>query len=318
MISVFICAVGIGFSNGQVRMIPRVTGLPSPHPYAISADGKTVVGQFAPGMPFTWRGGDTLSFRPSSNATILDQYAQGVSANGKVIVGKAGGAYVWSKGKGTKTIGNGSTFAYGVNEDGTAVACQVEGSKDRKGFIWRENGVINLETFAPTCLSGDGKVAAGIRADLGSVRAFYFHDQVAETLPIPEEFSDSTAYAVNRDGSVIVGSAFSPKGTFAAKWSQGKFVKLDNLAQQETVAKAVTRDGKYIGGYAGSEAVVWSPDGKANYVEMILRHSGAKTSGWKFESVNGIARVGDKIYITGWGHVNGRDAGYYASFHIDY
>ncbi len=317
MVSVFICAVGIGFSNGQVRMIPRVKGIPSPHPYAISADGKTVVGQFAPGNPFTWRGGDTATFRPSSNVNVLDQYAQGVSADGKTIVGKAGGAYIWTRGKGMKAIGDSSTFAYGVSEDGTKVACQVDGKKDRKGFIWSESGVINLESFSPICMSGNGKVVAGIQMVKGSVRAFYFHDQVAEALPIPEEFSDSAAFATNRDGNVIVGNVFNSNGTFAASWTNGKFVKLDNLAQQEAVAKSVTRDGKYIGGYAGSEAVVWSPDGKANYVEMIFRHSGGNTAGWKFESVNGIARVGDKIFITGWGHLNGKDAGYYGSFKID-
>ncbi len=316
MVSVFICAASLGLSNGRVSMIPKVSGLPAPHPYALSADGKTVVGQFAPGNPFTWRGGETAKFRPSSNANILDQYAQSSSANGSTIVGKAGGAYIWTKGKGIKTIGSGSTFAYGVSEDGSRVACQDEGNKVRKGYIWSEAGTINIEQFAPTCLSGDGKVAAGIRADHGSIRAFYFHNQVAEELQVPDEYSDSTAYAVNKDGTSIVGNAFSSNGTFAALWRNGKFVKLENLGQQEAVAKSVTRDGSYIGGYAGSEAVIWSPDGKASYLEMILKQAGAKTSGWKFESVNGIARVGQKIYVTGWAHLNGKEAGYYGSFTV--
>jgi uncharacterized membrane protein len=317
MVSVLVCAVGMGFSGGQVRMIPKVQGQPAPHPYAISADGKTVVGQFAPGIPFTWRGGDTANFRPSSNVNVLDQYAQSVSNNGSVIVGKAGGAYIWTKGKGMKMIGDRSTFAYGVSEDGKSVACQVEGKKARTGFIWRESGLVNLESFSPTCLSGDGKVAAGIRMEHGTVKAFYFHDQVSEALPMPEEFSDSTAFATSRDGGVIVGNVFNARGTFAAAWILGKFSKLDSLGQSEAVARAVTRDGKYIGGYAGSEAVIWGPDGKANYVEMIFRHSGATSAGWKFESVNGIARVGDRIFVTGWGSTGGKDVGYYGSFHVD-
>lgn len=317
MVSIFICAVEMGFSNSRVTMIPRVQGLAAPHPLAISADGKTVVGQFAPGNPFTWRGGATARFHPSSNPKILDQFAQGVSANGTAIVGKAGGAYIWSKSKGLKMIGDSSSYAYAISEDGSTVACQVEGKKDRQGFIWSASGSVNLETFAPTSISGDGKVAAGIRIDHGSVKAFYFHNQVSEELPLPEEFTDSAAFATSRDGSKIVGNAFNSAGTFAVLWNHGKFVKLDNLAQQEAVAKSITRDGSFIGGYAGSEAVLWNNDGKAFYLEMVLKHSGAKTNGWKFESINGISRVGDMVFLTGWGRFSGKDAGYYARFHVD-
>ena len=317
MVSVFICALGIGFSDAHVSALPKIQGIPTPHPLAISADGKTVVGQFAPGNPFTWRGGSVAKFRPSLNVNILDQYAQSVSANGNTIVGKAGGAYVWTRAKGIRSIGDKSSYAYAVSEDGSSVACQVEGSKTRKGFIWRESGSVNLETFAPTCISGDGRVAAGIRTDHGSVRAFYFHDQVSEELPMPDEFTDSTAFAANRNGSIIVGEAFNSKGTYAALWNKGKFTKLDGLGEQIAVAKTITRDGSYIGGYTGSEAAIWTPDGKGIFLEMLLKHSGCNVAGWKFESVNGIARVGNRVYLTGWAHFNGKEAGYYASFHVN-
>ena len=317
MVSVFICAMGIGFSDAHVSMIPKIQGLPTPHPLAISADGKTVVGQFAPGNPFTWRGHETAQFRPSSNVTILDQYAQGVSANGEAIVGKAGGAYIWTRSRGIHRIGDSSSYAYAISEDASTVACQVEGKKDSKGFIWARSGTINLEQFAPTCMSGNGKIVAGIHAEHGSVRAFYFHHQVSEELPLPDEFTDSAVFATCRDGSIIVGDAFNNIGTFAAIWINGKFSKLENLGQQSAVAKAITRDGSYIGGYAGSEAVVWTPDGKAIYLEMLLKHSGGNVSRWKFESINGMARVGHRVYVTGWAHFNGRDAGYYASFHVN-
>ena len=307
----------MGFSNARLTMIPKVQGLPAPHPLAISADGKTVVGQFAPGNPFTWRGAETARFHPSSNPNILDQFAQGVSANGTSIVGKAGGAYIWAKGKGLKMIGDASSYGYAISEDGSTVACQVEGKKDRKGFLWSASGSVNLETFAPTCISGNGKVAAGIQINHGSVKAFYFHNQVSEELPLPDEFTDSTAFATNRDGSTIVGNAFNSFGTFAVLWKRGKFLKLDNLAQQEAVAKSITRDGSYIGGYAGSEAVLWNSEGKANYLEMVLKHSGTSTNGWKFESINGISRVGDTLFLTGWGHFGGKEAGYYARIHVD-
>jgi uncharacterized membrane protein len=316
MVSIFLCAAGFGFSDARVLMIPKIQGLPNPHPLAISGDGKTVVGQFSPGNPFIWRGHETARFRPSSNAAILDQYAQGISDNGSTIVGKAGGAYFWTRSNGIHTIGDSSSYAFGVSENASTVACQVEGKKNSRGFIWTKSTTINLTQFSPTCISGNGKVVAGIHTEHGSVRACYFHHQVSEQLPLPAEFTDSAVFAVSRDGSVIVGDAFNNQGTFAALWHNGRFLKLDNLGQPSAVAKAITRDGSYLGGYAGSEAVVWTPDGKAIYLEIVLKHSRGCISGWKFESINGMSRVGHRVYVTGWAHLNGQDVGYYASFHV--
>ena len=116
---------------------------------------------------------------------------------------------------------------------------------------------------------------------------------------------------------MIVGEVIGTKGTFAALWQKGKFIKLENMGQPNAVAKTITRDGSYIGGYAGSEAVIWTPDGKAIYLEMLLKHSGSRVAAWKFESINGMARVGHRVFLTGWAHFNGKEAGYYASFHVN-
>lgn len=316
MVFAFLCAASTGFSNAHLVQIPKIEGLPAPHPLAISADGRTVVGQFAPGNPFTWRGSEVARFRPSSNEKILDQYAQSVSADGKVIVGRAGGAYVWTRNKGMRMIGDSSSFAYGVSESGSEVVCQVEGKKGIRGYLWTPAGKINFDSFSPTCISGDGKVAAGIQTDHGTIRAFEFRGQISQQLPMPDEYTDSSAFAASRDGSSIVGSVIGDRGTSAALWRNDKFVKLQGLGQNTAVAKSVSRDGSFIGGYAGNEAALWTPDGKGNYLEMILKTSGASTTGWKFESINGIARVGKVVYVTGWAHVNGKEAGYWARFQV--
>ena len=157
MVLAFICVASTGFSNARLVQIPKLTGLPAPHPLAISADGRTVIGQFAPGNPFTWRGGETARFHPSSKPTVLDQYAQGVSGDGKTIVGRAGGAYIWTRSKGMKLIGDASTFAYAVSENGSEVACQVEGKAQLKGYLWSQSGTINFDSFTPTCIQVTGK-----------------------------------------------------------------------------------------------------------------------------------------------------------------
>lgn len=316
MVFGFICAVSTGFSNARLVQLPKIEGLPAPHPLAISADGKNVVGQFAPGNPFLWRGGAIIRFRPSSNPNVLDQYAEAASYDGKTIVGRAGGAYVWTRGKGMKLIGDESTFAYGVSEKGTEVVCQVDGKDGIRGFLWTPTGKVNFDSFSPICISGDGKVVAGIRTEHGSVRAYEFKNQVAQELPFPDEFTDSSAFAANKDGSIIVGSVTNDKRTSAAFWKHSKFFKLMDLGQTTALATCVARDGSLIGGYLGTEAALWSADGKVNYLEIILRTSGANTTGWKFESVDGIAKVGKTVYVTGWAHYKGNEAGFWASFRV--
>lgn len=310
------CAATAVFANARLVQIPRVQGLPAPHPLGISADGRTVIGQFAPGNPFTWRGGETLHFRPSSKPTDLVQYAQAISADGSVIVGKAGGAYIWRRGKGASWIGDNTTFAYGVSEKGTEVACQVEGRKGVQGILWTPEGTITLDSFSPTCLSGNGKVVAGIQVNHGEIRAFEYRNQVSQALNFPEDYTDSAAYAIDRDGTTIVGSVTSNSQTAAAMWRKSKFIKLMDMGQSTAIAKSVTRDGSYIGGYIGSEAAIWSADGNAKYLDLALRNAGASTRGWKFESVDGIARVGNNLYLTGWGHLNGKEAGFWASIRV--
>ena len=57
-------------------------------------------------------------------------------------------------------------------------------------------------------------------------------------------------------------------------------------------------------GEARLDAVVWK--GKEAFrLETAF-------PGWNFESINGIAHVGKRIYVTGWGNRRGKDVGYYA------
>jgi uncharacterized membrane protein len=302
-------------AGGTLTQVPKISGLPAPHPYAISADGKTVIGQFAPGNPFVWRGGSTARFRPGGE--VLDQYCQAVSADGSVIVGKATKAYQWRR-SGVNFVNRPSTFAYGVSLDGSVIVGQEETKTGSKGFIWTGGIYQSIEEFAAICVSGDGKVIAGIRNDKGTIRAFERRNKVAKELELPRDATDSTAFGINKDGTKIVGSVtFASGGTQGAVWSLNKGITLlQNSGMRESVAKCITVDGSWIGGYAGDQAAIWTPDGKITFLEMALRQSGNSTRGWDLESVNGIARVGNVLFVTGWGHLNGKDAGYYATFRL--
>jgi hypothetical protein len=95
-----------------------------------------------------------------------------------------------------------------------------------------------------------------------------------------------------------------------------KFVLLQNRGASFAVAKTVTPDGLWIGGFAGDDAVIWESDGKVRSVASLLQSAKVATAGWKFESVNGITRVGNKLSFVGWGHRNGKEAGYFATVEL--
>jgi uncharacterized membrane protein len=326
MISVFASLV-VTFSGGaSVRRIPNYPGLPAPHPYAISADGKTVVGQFAPGQPFIWRGSECVKFRPSGNPDHLDQYSQAVSADGSTIVGKAGGAYLWNRRTGLKRIGNlpGAldSFAYGVSSDALVATGFVETSSGTRGFIWRAesgNALIPLLQGAESCLpsgvSGDGTTVVGVMMISTTARAFKFEGGKSTLLDQTSMFSDSFAAAVSKDGSVIGGYAVSDDASTPVLWINGTMSKLANLGQSECQVKCVSADGTVMGGSVGDHAAIWTADGKGYKVKELMQANGGPTN-MTLETVTGIARVENTVYLTGWAHEGTKDAAYYAKISV--
>jgi uncharacterized membrane protein len=152
-------------------------------------------------------------------------------------------------------------------------------------------------------VSANGKVACGISSADSSVRAFKTDFRMSELLPIGRFHTDSAANDVSGDGSIIVGSVSGENSSNAVIWKEGKISLLPNLDHQTSVAKCVSADGTYIGGYCGNVAVIWRGNKVIRLDSMIKR--------WTFESVNGITHVGKKLIVTGWGHRAGKDVGYH-------
>ncbi|MEY4881668.1 MAG: hypothetical protein RLZ87_1097 [Armatimonadota bacterium] len=320
------------FRGGQLVALPKIQGLPAPHPFAISADGRTVIGQFAPGNPFVWKGRSIVQFKPFKD--VFAHFVQGVSADGSTIVGKANAGFIWKLGK-SKSLPNKGTFCVGVSGDGRVVVGQEEwqeplGSEGsvtnqrlkarglRRGFIWKGDAIEVIPEFAPLCISLDGKVIAGVHTEGEKTSAYVRSAKQVTALPVPTETSDSVAYAINRDGARKVGCVTLESGsTQGILWKgSDKFVLLQNRGASFAVAKTVTPDGSWIGGFAGDDAAIWESDGKVRSVASLLQSAKVATAGWKFESVNGITRVGNKLSFVGWGHRNGMEAGYFATVEL--
>ena len=299
----------------RVTQLPGYPGTPQPHPYALSGDGRVVIGQFAPGNAFIWRGSEISKFKPSSDQSVLDIYAQATNQDGTVIVGKAKNAYRYSKASGFHSLGqlegDIDSFAYDVNGNGNVIVGYSQAQTYNRAFVWEKGeGMTEIPTpdeytsSIALAVSHDGKAACGITTTGATARAFRTNFRVSELLPIGKMYTDSVANDLTGDGSVVVGAVSGNDSSSAVYWRAGQIYTLPNLGRKTAVAKCVTADGLYIGGYCGETAVIWH--GK----EVTRLDSGS--TGWKFESINGIAHVGNKIVVTGWGNRGGKDVGYHA------
>lgn len=311
-IGILLCG-GLGlksFSRLTLVRLPEIHALPAPHPLAVSGDGSTVIGQFSPGTAFVFRNGNLRRFRPAPEKRALDQYVTAVSHDGSVIVGGAGGAYVWNRGTVTYPS-SASSYAVGVSADGRSVAYYVEKKGQYEGVIKSGTQKRVVSGLAPVAISGNGQVLVG-NATIGTkMAAAYSKNNSLYELSFDPIFTDTIASATDQSGEIIVGSAINRMGTAAAIWERGKFAKLPS-ASTNALAKCITADGLYIGGFADTEAVIWDKDRVRHQVNQLL----GNPRGWKFESVNGIAKTGNVITITGWGHFGTKEAGYYAKVRI--
>ncbi len=308
-------------------MIPRSGGLPAPHPYAISPDGGTIVGQFAPGNPFVFRSGNITRFRPST--TVDDVYTQAVSQGGKVIVGRAGRAYAFSAGKLTlfpKLEGVEDSFAYGVSDNGLVVTGYAEGAEETQAFLWTPGQkpsflppVDLYERLMPTGIDGKGQTVCGIASDGVETMPFVGTLKKTTLLKLPKGMKEGAAHGIDATGTITVGLAHNSKQTRAVVWLGSNPTLLPNpqktLVSEAVLAKSISRDGSLIGGSVGERAMAWvkTPKGfEGRLLSEWLKAKGVSVSGWSLESVTSVAATSSEWFLTGFGHFGGREAGYLA------
>jgi probable HAF family extracellular repeat protein len=213
--------------------------------YAISNDGTTVTGTSSATLGFEgfrWTqlagmvtlgdlvGGSNQSagYAVSANGSVIAGY--GTSATGAEATTWTGPLYAPPTSLGTLGGINPVSAANGVSADGTTVVGRTTTSAGTEAFLWT---------------SGGGMVSIGDFADGGT---------------------NSTAYAVSDNGSVVVGGGLhaGPSGE-AFRWTSGPgLVGLGDLAggTNDSLALGVSGDGNTIVGQSNSangiEAFVWT------------------------------------------------------------
>jgi probable HAF family extracellular repeat protein len=259
-------------------------GLGFPEAFAISADGSNVVGyqQIAnQAEPVRWtRDGGTVCLGKLPDYSYGS--ANGVSADGSVIIGTHGGnsnkiTFRWFPGRG---IG------------------------DLPGL---PAAVVRCEARA---VSADGAVVVGAsRHESGSDKAFRFHaDTGLIQLGVLPGDSNSVADGVSADGSVIVGSSSSVSSQ-AFRWTQKTgMMGLGTLPGGSPNSRAcgVSADGSIIVGQCygegGFEAFIWDAAHGMRSLRQVLASRfdvGANLAGWKLQAANAV--TADGSFVVGYG-----------------
>lgn len=208
---------GLGFLSEEFRYSQA---------YAISADGSTVVGTSAYVgaddeaylSSFKWTAAGGMVELPRSSATAPASHAYGISDDGSVIVGmeiQAGGS---------------SARAY----------------RYQSGVVDLLPNLVSTNLGMAEGISGDGSIIVGSAPD------GFRWTQVGGTVPLPmlAGGSSSSAYAISRDGTTIVGTAqLAAGGLRAFRWTETAGVQSLLIPNaEESAAHAVSADGTTIVG----------------------------------------------------------------------
>ncbi len=293
--------------------------------YALSADGRTVVGAGRSGIEteaVVFSSGTVTGLGDLDDGEFYSN-ALGVSSDGLVIVGQATGpnaprsAVRWVNGS-ISTLGELSLHAYSEAWDVAADGSTIVGASGQEAFVWAESsGMVGLGDLTGGILSSIAYavsdnaaviVGKGNNADgrPEAVRWVYGSPQALGFLGTGLE---STARSVSGDGLVIVGwsATGGVGGTQGFRWESGEMVGLGGLPGEEagSSAFAVSYDGSLVGGTAmssipgGIEAVLWDRTLGIRRVKDILTDLGISANGWTLAQVTGLSADGKTIIGSG-------------------
>jgi probable HAF family extracellular repeat protein len=336
----------IGFCSVAHGQVPTFQGLgflpggtPSSGVDAISADGTVVVGgatSASGNEAFRWNsatGMVGLGDLPGggSNPNGRGSEAQGVSADGSVVVGKGSSAdsvpveaFSWTQQNGMVGLGYLSSEkyseAFGTSGDGSVV---VGTGESYDAFRWTEQGgmqplataIVGVTGSGARAVSGDGSVVVGDVSTAAGDQAMRWTQATGMVglgyLPNPTE-NQSLALGVSQNGQVIVGfssSVNTQSGDYEAfRWTQaGGMVGLGDLpgGSFNSSATSVSADGSVIVGNSttatGQQAFIWDAQDGMRVLQGVLAGYGlgGPLSGWQLTtavvSADGVSFAGTGI-----------------------
>jgi autotransporter-associated beta strand protein len=238
------------------------------------------------------------------NPQRTDLWIYGCDGNGQVAVGvSAGRATRWNEFGQPEGIPTPSSSSYsaatGVSADGSIIVGYSEDYGNQSSWVWSAaSGAVYLGTPSGTHGVVTNGVAMAVSADGGTMVGYgRYRDRlnnpsaiaclwtatnagyVLGTLPYG---TWSDAYAVNSDGSVVVGAATSGQQTFQFRWKRGLGMEsLGGLPDaQHSFTTDVSGNGSVVVGYSDQIATRWTSDDGMQPLSVWLSSNGVDMSGW--------------------------------------
>ena len=274
-------AVKWTLENGSWVMtdLPWPSGALSATAAGVDNQGVAVGNGFYSGsgqIPLLWpaTGGPTIL---GCQGDLGSKTVRGISADGQVVVGTAGGAAVWRQGSCSeilpRLVEGGGTGASAVNGDGTIVGGGAFMGSDGFPVRWRNVGgqwsieQLDSQSGSVRGANGAGDLAGYVHVPCASddnncQRAMvWFATGGSHQLDTPDR-DDSVAFDVNASGEVV-GISISPRGSSTAFfWSQSVgLVPLPSKGRsaQPRALSDVRPDGTrlVVGVDGNSQPIVW-------------------------------------------------------------
>ncbi len=292
---------------------------------AVSADGKTVVGESSSingGEAFQWKAGTMAGIGDLSGGEFKSE-ALGISPDGSTIVGMATGpgnamrAFKTMNGV-MEDLGSPSENSNNFSAEGASLNGEIvlgNGNFEglgRRGFRWQSgshqilSGPNNAISTTASDISWDGNSIAGYVQIYSQIFATRWDGSTPYLLPSLSSSHNTAARGISGDGQVVVGDGGFTGGTEAIAWRNSNLFQLGDLPGGGffSVALASSYDGSTIVGRGesaiGYEAFVWThANGMRNLRELLLSKNARGTEGWILEQANGVSADGQ--VIVGWG-----------------
>jgi probable HAF family extracellular repeat protein len=262
-------------------------------------------------------------------------YANGVSADGSVVVGGVAlmipgasswaEAFRWTSGEGIVGLGDlpgGRSYssAHGVSADSLVIVGGSDSTLGYEAFRWTSSdGMVGLgdlpggDYFSHAAgVSADGAVVVGFSNLISSPEAFRWtsSEGMVGLGDLPGGSFDSRATAVSADGSITVGHSNSATGYQAFRWTSAEgMVGLGYLAGEESISLAhgVSANGSVVVGVSGSgagKAFIWDASNGMRSLKDVLSEllspaDRATLDGWTLDTAAAISA--DGLTIVGYG-----------------
>ncbi|HEY2841135.1 MAG TPA: hypothetical protein VGJ26_18410 [Pirellulales bacterium] len=341
-----ICAAKTATSAAPaITTVGNFPGWDQTYGIALSGNGTTVVGVAEDtvnlvGRAARWTAGTGVQDIGPGDAS-LSSSANGVSADGSVVVGSFGNstaeAFRWTAASGVVAMGflPGGNFSIAseVNGNGSVIVGQANDATTLRAFAWSAaTGMQALPiapgfdfTYGAASVSADGTVIVGTNANQGGVssadRAYRYTSAGGyQDLGVQPGFFRSAASNVSGDGLTVVGLSQSFPGFStvigAFRWTQSTgLVPLFFDDEVSSYANAVNYDGSRIVGVSigatGSRAVMWTSTLGSVDLNTYLPTLGVNLSGWNLTGASGISYDGS--VISGDGTFNGVETSWIVS-----